>query len=110
MSRRVRADLVPVMSAALDALHTKLQARVNGLTDLDLRAEAEFALENWKAAAASYARCVGRDTSGYSVSGRNMAFRETDAERRKMEQARADLDAILSGDGCTVFVDAGGCL
>lgn len=97
------------MSAALDALHAKLQARVNGLTDLDQRAEAEFALENWKAAAASYARCVGRDTSVYSVSGRNMAFREPDAERRKMEQARADLDAILSGSGTTVFVDAGGC-
>lgn len=98
------------MSAALDALHTRLQARVNGLTDLDQRAEAEFALENWKAAAASYARCVGRDTSGYSVSGRNMAFRDADAERRKMEQARADFDAILSGSGSTVFVDAGGCL
>ncbi len=98
------------MSAALDAFHNRLRARVNGLADLDLRAEAEFALENWKAAAASYARCVGRDTSGYSIPGRNLAFRETDAERRKMEQARADLDAILSGGGSTVFVDAGGCL
>jgi hypothetical protein len=96
------------MSAALNNLTARYQAKVDALTDEDVRLSADWALETFKGAAGAFEKAAERGPVQYSISGRAFSFESKDSARRAMDAARAELDACLSEYGGTVLVDFGG--